>query len=88
VYVNEKLSLLVARILCNHWDVVENSYVENAKFVFRKIRIDREDIIRYFFSIKKDFKEFLRRPDTKQEFVDNFLKVLNQVKSFKKKIIH
>ena len=76
IYVNEKLSVLVARILCNHWDVVENSYVENAKFVFRKIRVDREDIIRYFHNIKKDFKEFLRRPDTKQEFVDTFVKVI------------
>lgn len=67
----------MAKILCNQWDVVENSYVENAKYVFRKIRVNKEEIIRYFFDMKTDFKEYLRRPDTKQEFVDIFIKVKN-----------
>jgi hypothetical protein len=75
VYVDEKLETTVAKILCDQWDVIENNYVENSKYVFRSIRVDREQIIRYLYNIKKDFKEYLRRPDKKKEFVDSFIKV-------------
>lgn len=78
-YVSEKLLDNVAKILCDQWDIVEDSYVEGSKYVFRKIRGDREKIIRYFFSIKQDFKEYLRRPDTKQEFIDTFIKMYNSI---------
>lgn len=69
------------KILCDHWDVIEIGYINGVKFVFRKIRREREQIIRYFFEIKKNFFEFLTRPDTKQIEAENFVKVnqsLNQ----------
>jgi hypothetical protein len=74
-YVNEKLDMRMAKILSDHWDVIENTYINSSKFVFRRIRNEREQIIRYFFSIKSNFKEYLRRPDTKQIEVEVFVKV-------------
>ncbi len=75
VYVDEKLNEKLAKIMCDHWDVTENSYLTNSKYVFRKIRAEREQIIRYFFTAKTNFKEYLRRPDTKQVYIDSFVKV-------------
>lgn len=75
-YVEEKLDNKIARILCDHWDVTENSYIDNSKHVFRKIRAEREQIIRYFYNIKATFKEYLKRPDSKQVYVDAFVKVI------------
>jgi hypothetical protein len=65
----------MAKIMCDHWDVIENSYLDNSKFVFRKIRNEREQIIRYYFAIKNNFKDYLKRPDTKQLEIDAFVKV-------------
>ena len=79
VYINEKIDLRISKILCDHWDVIENTYIDSSKFVFRKIRNEREQIIRYFFSIKSNFKEYLKRPDTKQIEVEAFVKVSEQI---------
>lgn len=75
VYVADKVDSKLAKILCDHWDLVENTYINGSKYVFRKIRSEREQIIRYFFNIKLNFKEYLRRPDTKQVYIDLFVKV-------------
>lgn len=75
VYVSEKIDTRLAKILSDHWDLVENTYISGSKYVFRKIRSEREQIIRYFFNIKLNFKQYLRRPDTKQVYVDAFIKV-------------
>lgn len=79
VYVNEKVDTRMAKILCDHWDIVESSYIDGTKFVFRKIRKEREQIIRYFFSIKKNYKEYLKRPDTKQILLESFIKEYNKI---------
>lgn len=75
VYVNERIDPKLIKILCDHWDVVEIGFINGVKFVFRKIRKEREQIIRYLFEIKKNFFEFLTRPDTKQIETENFVKV-------------
>lgn len=79
VYIGEKMDMRMAKILCDHWDVVENSYISNSKFVFRKIRIEREQIIRYFHKIKSDFEDYLKRPDTKQIELESFIKDYNKI---------
>ena len=58
-----------------YWEAVENTYIDSSKTVFRKVRDEREVIIRYFYQIRQDFLEYLRRPDHKQEFVSQFQKV-------------
>lgn len=78
-YVCDALDNKIAKILCDHWDVTENCYINGTKHVFRKIRGEREQCIRYFFNIKTTFKEFLRRPDTKQVYLDAFVKEYNRI---------
>ena len=75
IYVNEKVEEKMSKIICDYWDAIEVSYIDGSKYVFRKIRIEREQIIRYFFTIKTNFLEYLRRPDTKQIELESFIKV-------------
>ncbi|XP_076440661.1 sperm flagellar protein 2-like isoform X2 [Babylonia areolata] len=69
----------LANVLSIQWDGVEKSYVKNCKHVFRQVRLERENIYRYFFQIRKDFLNYLRRPDHKQEFVSQWQKDYNLV---------
>ena len=48
MYVYQEL----AKILADHWEAVEKTYIQNGKFVFRKVRDERENIYRYFFQIR------------------------------------
>jgi hypothetical protein len=74
-YVVEKVEDKMAKIVCDYWDIIELSYINGSKFVFRKIRVEREQIIRYFFTIKTNFLDYLKRPDTKQIELEAFIKV-------------
>lgn len=65
----------MAKICCDYWDIIENGYIKNSKFVFRNIRYEREQIIRYLFNTKSDFVEYLKRPDAKQIEIESFIKV-------------
>jgi len=78
-YVDDSLDTKIAKILCDHWDVTETCYMSGTKHVFRKIRSEREQCIRYFFETKRTFKEYLRRPDSKQVYVDAFVKEYNRI---------
>ncbi|WAR24394.1 SPEF2-like protein [Mya arenaria] len=70
-FVDQELEKELAKILADHWEAVEKMYIQDGKFVFRKIRDERENIYRYFFQIRKDYLAYLRRPDHKQEFEYN-----------------
>ncbi|XP_052777050.1 sperm flagellar protein 2-like isoform X2 [Mya arenaria] len=78
-FVDQELEKELAKILADHWEAVEKMYIQDGKFVFRKIRDERENIYRYFFQIRKDYLAYLRRPDHKQEFVSQFQKEYNDV---------
>ncbi|XP_070194777.1 sperm flagellar protein 2-like isoform X3 [Littorina saxatilis] len=69
----------LAEVLSTQWDGVEKAYVSNCKHVFRNVRHERENIYRYYYQIRKDFLSYLRRPDHKQEFVDQWQKDYNAV---------
>lgn len=70
-------------ILSNYYDAVERNYIDACKLVFRNIRFERSYLIDHFYTVKVNFKIFLDRPDTKQEYVDVFVKVKNFVFSEK-----
>ncbi|XP_060552949.1 sperm flagellar protein 2-like isoform X2 [Ruditapes philippinarum] len=78
-FVDQFINQNLAKVLADHWEHVENMYIKNGKFVFRKVRDERENIYRYFFQIRKDFLAYLRRPDHKQEFVSQFQKEYNEI---------
>jgi hypothetical protein len=54
---------------------VEFNYIDASKLVFRNIRLERSHLIDHFYTVKVNFKTFLDRPDSKQEYVDVFVKV-------------
>ena len=60
-------SLAVA--LAPHWDNTESTYISGSKHTFRNIRLEREDIYHYCHTIRINFSDFLKRPDTKQAFL-------------------
>ncbi|XP_065069955.1 sperm flagellar protein 2-like [Rhopilema esculentum] len=76
-YVAEPLDEELAHVLVDKWNVVENTYIDSAKHVFRNIRDEREKIYRYMYKSRKDFADYLKRPDTKQEFVSAWQKEYN-----------
>ncbi|KAL5265353.1 hypothetical protein ACHWQZ_G006182 [Mnemiopsis leidyi] len=79
VYVDEPIPHDAANILFPQWELVEDSYLKLCKHTFKKIREERETIIRYFYSTKKNFLVFLQRPDNKQTFVTSWVKNYNSV---------
>ncbi|XP_063677225.1 sperm flagellar protein 2-like isoform X8 [Bolinopsis microptera] len=78
-YVDEPIPHDAANILFPQWELVEDSYLKLCKHTFKKIREEREIIIRYFYSTKKNFVVFLQRPDNKQTFVTSWVKNYNSV---------
>lgn len=79
VFIGEKVEDHMAKIVCDYWDTIETSYINGTKFVFKKIRVEREQIIRYFYTIKSNFLDYLRRPDTKQIELESFIKEYNSL---------
>ena len=65
----------LAECLVPHWEAIESTYIDTSKHVFNDIRTEREKIIRYFYSVRKDFLQYLQRPDSKQDFVDQWVAV-------------
>ncbi|KAJ7335057.1 hypothetical protein JRQ81_012998, partial [Phrynocephalus forsythii] len=69
VYVDEPLPQEVPEFLVPYWETVEKTYVNNIKATLGRLRAEEHFIIHYLSDIRKHFKEFLKRPDHKQEFV-------------------
>ncbi|GFO03102.1 sperm flagellar protein 2, partial [Plakobranchus ocellatus] len=78
-FVDLPLDMDLAKVLVLHWEEIEKAYISNCKSVFRNIRGERENIYRYLFQVRKDFLQYLRRPDCKQEYVDQWQKAYNAV---------
>ncbi|XP_044286991.1 sperm flagellar protein 2 [Varanus komodoensis] len=69
VYVDEPLPQEVPEFLVPYWETVEKTYVNNIKATLRCLRAEQHVIIHYLSHIRNHFKEYLKRPDHKQEFV-------------------
>ncbi|XP_067937009.1 sperm flagellar protein 2-like [Watersipora subatra] len=78
-YVDQPVELPLAECLAPHWDAIENTYIDTSKHTFNDLREERERIIHYFYNIRKDFLKYLKRPDSKQDFIDQWLADYNQV---------
>ncbi|KAL8590470.1 hypothetical protein ACOMHN_011683 [Nucella lapillus] len=78
-FVDLDVEPVLASVLATQWEGLEKNYVANSKHVFHQVRQERENIYRYFFQIRKDFQNYLRRPDHKQEFVSQWQKDYNSV---------
>ncbi|XP_077097866.1 sperm flagellar protein 2 isoform X4 [Siphateles boraxobius] len=69
VYVDEPLPKEIPKYLVPYWETVCNSYVTNVKTVMQNLRGERELIIHHLYNIRENFRQYLQKPDLKQEFV-------------------
>uniref|UniRef100_A0A8C8DAP6 Calponin-homology (CH) domain-containing protein n=1 Tax=Oncorhynchus tshawytscha TaxID=74940 RepID=A0A8C8DAP6_ONCTS len=75
VYVDEPLPKEIPEYLVPYWENVCNSYVTNVKAVMQNLRTERILIIHHL----EEFKQYLRRPDLKQEFVSQWQQNYNSI---------
>ena len=69
----------LAHALAPHWDNTEATYIGASKHVFRTVRHEREDIYHYFYRIRRNFESYLRRPDSKQEYMNQWQQQYNEI---------
>ncbi|XP_016160362.1 PREDICTED: sperm flagellar protein 2 isoform X3 [Ficedula albicollis] len=72
IYVDEPLPQEIIDFLVPYWEMVENTYMNTIKTVLRCLRDEQYSIIHYTADIRKKFKDFLKRPHHKQEFVSQW----------------
>eukprot|EP00736_Rhodelphis_marinus_P011983 Rmarinus@m.244 len=71
------VDLELAELLLDQWNRVETDFSAGLKGVFRRIRIERREVVEHIKKLRMDYIEFLRRPDRKQELVDRFVEDFN-----------
>ncbi|KAM3939260.1 sperm flagellar protein 2 [Leptodactylus fuscus] len=79
VYVDEPLPQEVPEILASYWETIEKTYESRAKVGLRSLRQERLIMIHYLYDIRDRFKDFLQRPDHKQEFVSQWQNDFNAI---------
>uniref|UniRef100_A0A672MF78 Calponin-homology (CH) domain-containing protein n=1 Tax=Sinocyclocheilus grahami TaxID=75366 RepID=A0A672MF78_SINGR len=65
--------------LVPYWENVCNSYVTNIKTVMQNLRSERELIFHHLYNIRENFRQYLQKPDLKQEFVSAWQRDYNSV---------
>ncbi|XP_061594948.1 sperm flagellar protein 2 [Cololabis saira] len=76
-YVDNPLPPEIPQHLCSYWDDVWDSYVNDIKKVMQQLRSKRSAIDRQLFSIRERYKQYLARPDIKQELLSQWQEVFN-----------
>ncbi|KAM3848093.1 sperm flagellar protein 2 [Vipera latastei] len=79
IYRDDPLPQEVAEFLAPYWEVIEKTYVSNIKATLRCLRDEQHVIIHYLSDIRNHFKDYLKRPDHKQEFVTQWQVDYNSV---------
>ncbi|XP_031712132.1 sperm flagellar protein 2 isoform X3 [Anarrhichthys ocellatus] len=79
VYVDEPLSPELPESLFSHWDTVCDSYVNNVKPVMHQLRSQQSVINLHLFNIREEYKQYLGRPELKQELVSHWQKDFNSI---------
>ncbi|KAG8599083.1 hypothetical protein GDO81_002871, partial [Engystomops pustulosus] len=79
VYVNEPLPQEVPEFLVPYWETIEETYGDRIKVGLRSLRQERLIMIHHLYDIRNQFKDFLSRPDHKQEFVSQWQTDFNSI---------
>ncbi|KAG1928841.1 sperm flagellar protein [Pimephales promelas] len=79
VYVEEPLPKEIPEYLVPYWENVCVSYVTNVKTVMQNLRGERELIIHHLYNTRENFRQYLQKPDLKQEFVSAWQRDYNGV---------
>jgi hypothetical protein len=59
------------------WEELSDTYKHQMQRVFRQVRVQRERMTSNFDHIQKQYLEYIQRPDTKQEKLEQFIKDFN-----------
>ncbi|NXM67760.1 SPEF2 protein, partial [Serilophus lunatus] len=79
IYVDEPLPQEILDFLVPYWEMIENAYINTIKTVLRGLRDEQYAVIHYLAEIRKNFQDFLKRPDLKQEFVSQWQTDFNSI---------
>ncbi|KAM6391698.1 sperm flagellar protein 2 [Rhynochetos jubatus] len=79
IYVDEPLPEEVPGFLVPYWEMVENVYVNTIKTVLRYLRDEQHSVIYYSANVRKNFQDYLKRPDLKQKFVSQWQSDFNSI---------
>uniref|UniRef100_A0A669QDQ5 Sperm flagellar 2 n=1 Tax=Phasianus colchicus TaxID=9054 RepID=A0A669QDQ5_PHACC len=79
IYVDEPLPKEIPDFLVPYWEIVENVYVNTIKTVLRCLRDEQYSMIYYLADIRKNFQDYLKHPDHKQEFVSQWQLDFNSI---------
>ncbi|NXF05043.1 SPEF2 protein, partial [Smithornis capensis] len=72
IYVDEPLPQEILDFLVPYWEMIENAYINTIKTVLRCLRDEQYAVIHYIADVRKNFQDYLKRPDLKQEFVSQW----------------
>ncbi|KAM6229608.1 sperm flagellar protein 2 [Porphyrio hochstetteri] len=79
IYVNEPLPKEIPGILVPYWEMVENAYVTTIKMILRCLRDEEHAMIYYLADVRSKFRDYLKHPDHKQEFVSQWQSDFNSI---------
>ncbi|XP_006116559.1 sperm flagellar protein 2 isoform X2 [Pelodiscus sinensis] len=79
IYVDEPLPKEIPEFLIPYWEMIENAYENTIKTILRYLRQERYFVIHYLADTRNHFKDYLRRPDHKQEFVSQWQSDYNSI---------
>uniref|UniRef100_A0A670YFV2 Sperm flagellar 2 n=1 Tax=Pseudonaja textilis TaxID=8673 RepID=A0A670YFV2_PSETE len=75
IYCDDPIPQEIAEFLVPYWETIEKTYINNIKATLRCLR-DEQHVIIYYLN---HFKDYLKRPDHKQEFVTQWQVDYNSV---------
>ncbi|XP_077673284.1 sperm flagellar protein 2-like [Eretmochelys imbricata] len=79
VYIDEPLPKEIPEFLVPYWEMVENTYENTIKTILRCLREEQYSVIHYLADTRNHFKDYLKRPDHKQEFVSQWQSDYNSI---------
>uniref|UniRef100_A0A674HYF3 Sperm flagellar 2 n=1 Tax=Terrapene triunguis TaxID=2587831 RepID=A0A674HYF3_9SAUR len=79
VYIDEPLPKEIPEFLVPYWETVENTYENTIKTILGCLREERYSVIHYLADNRNHFKDYLKRPDHKQEFVSQWQSDYNSI---------
>ncbi|XP_056181719.1 sperm flagellar protein 2 [Falco biarmicus] len=79
IYVDEPLPKEIPGFLVPYWEMVEKAYMNTIKTILRCLREEQHSVIYYLADVRKQFQDYLKRPDIKQEFVSQWQSDFNSI---------
>uniref|UniRef100_A0A8C5RIS6 Sperm flagellar 2 n=1 Tax=Laticauda laticaudata TaxID=8630 RepID=A0A8C5RIS6_LATLA len=79
IYCDDPIPQEIAEFLVPYWETIEKAYINSIKATLRCFRDEQHVIIHFLSDIRNHFKDYLKRPDHKQEFVTQWQVDYNSV---------